>query len=216
MTQIFSPLGNTVARVVFYGSPIVVALVLVAWYMIVNSPYSTEVGVVREQPVPFSHLHHASGLGIDCRFCHTSVEKSAFAGMPSTEICMHCHSHIWRDSPMLEPVRASYRTGDPLEWRRVHDLPDFVFFNHSIHVNKGIGCESCHGRVDLMPLTWKTQTLYMDWCLGCHREPEKHMRSRDEIFKFGVALRPLDERRELAVHYGVPSRNLTDCYVCHR
>jgi hypothetical protein len=216
MPQIFGRASNTVARVTFYGAAIVLAMAFYVWGMVVNSPYSTEVGVVREQGVPFSHEHHVGGLGIDCRYCHTSVEKSAFAGIPSTEICMHCHSQIWRDSPLLEPVRESYRTGKPLEWRRVHDLPDFVFFNHSIHVAKGIGCESCHGRVDRMPLTWKTETLYMEWCLDCHREPERQMRSTDQIVQFDVPLRSIAESKELAAHFGVPSRNLTDCYVCHR
>ncbi len=216
MAQVFSPTWSMLFRVGFYGVPIVASAVIYAWAIIVRSPYSTEVGVAREQPVPFGHEHHVSGLGIDCRYCHTSVEKSAFAGIPSTDICMHCHSQIWRDSPTLEPVRASARTGEPIAWRRVHDLPDFVFFDHSIHVSKGVGCESCHGRVDQMPLTWKTKSLYMDWCLDCHRNPERSLRPSDEIVKFNVPQPSEAEATALAAHAGVPSRNLTDCYVCHR
>ena len=133
----------------------------------------------REQPIPFSHAHHVGGLGIDCRYCHTSVETSSFAGIPPTKTCMNCHSQIWSTSPTLEPVRESFRTGVSIQWTRVNDLPDYVYFNHSIHVNKGIGCESCHGRVDRMPLTWQENSLQMDWCLDCHRDPGKHIRPRD-------------------------------------
>ena len=135
-----------------------------------------------QQPVPFSHKHHVSDDGIDCRYCHTSVEKSSFAGLPPTETCMTCHSQIWTDSPMLAPVRASFATNTPLKWNRVHDLPGYVYFNHSIHVAKGIGCSTCHGRVDQMPLTRKTETLYMKWCLDCHRNPQKYIRPRDKIY----------------------------------
>ena len=132
--------------------------------------------------MPFSHEHHVRGLGIDCRYCHTSVEKSSFAGIPPTETCMTCHSQIWTDSPMLEPVRTSLRTNTPIRWNRVHDLPDYVYFNHGIHVQKGVGCVSCHGRVDQMPLTWKAEPMTMEWCLSCHRNPEKHLRPREEVF----------------------------------
>ena len=126
-----------------------------------------------EQPVPFSHAHHVGGLGIDCRYCHTTVETSSFANIPPTKTCMNCHSQIWSTSPTLEPVRASFRTGESIRWTRVYDLPDFVYFNHSIHVNKGVGCESCHGRVDQMPLTWQENSLQMEWCLDCHRNPRE-------------------------------------------
>jgi hypothetical protein len=132
--------------------------------------------------VQFSHEHHVAGLGIDCRYCHTSVEHTNYAGMPSTKTCMTCHSQIWTNAELLKPVRDSFREDKPIRWTRVHDLPDYVQFNHSIHVQKGIGCVSCHGRVDQMPLMWKTQSLYMEWCLSCHREPEKHVRPRDKVF----------------------------------
>jgi hypothetical protein len=129
------------------------------------------VEVPREQPVPFSHKHHVSGLGIDCRYRHTSVEKSAFAGIPPTDTCMTCHSQLWTDAPLLAPVRESLARHQPMQWNRVHDLPDFVFFNHSIHVRQGIGCATCHGPVDRMPLTWQQNTLFMKWCLDCHKDP---------------------------------------------
>src|SRR3954471_16910022 len=182
MAQIFHRSANTLARVTIFGAVFAVAFVLWVIGGIVRSPYAADQGIEREQPVPFSHDHHAGGLGIDCRYCHTSVEKSAFAGMAPTETCMTCHSQLWTDAPMLAPVRESLVTGKPIQWRRVHDLPDFVYFNHSIHVNKGIGCSTCHGRVDKMPITWQANTLYMKWCLDCHNEPQKFIRPRDEVF----------------------------------
>ena len=148
----------------------------------IGRPYTTWVRVPREQPVPFSHKHHVDGLGIDCRYCHTSVETSHYAGMPPTETCMTCHSQLWTQAALLEPVRQSLATGMPIQWNRVNDLPDFVYFDHSIHVNKGIGCATCHGQVDQMPLTWKENTLYMKWCLECHRAPENEIRPRGEVF----------------------------------
>jgi hypothetical protein len=172
--------------------------------------------VVREQPVPFSHKHHVSGLGIDCRYCHTAVETSSFAGIPPTETCMSCHSQIWFDSPMLEPVRASFQTGRALHWTRVHDLPDFVYFNHSIHLEKGVGCSTCHGRVDQMPLTLAEHSLLMEWCLDCHRMPERFVRPRGYIFRMDWTppANQLTLGRRLVKEYGI--RKLTDCYTCHR
>jgi hypothetical protein len=172
----------------------------------------------RRQPVPFSHQHHVGGLGIDCRYCHTSVEQSGFAGLPPTETCMTCHSQIWRDAPVLAPVRESWATGRPLHWQRVHDLPDYVYFNHSIHVQKGVACVVCHGRVDEMPLMWKTESLYMRWCLDCHEAPAKHLQPRSEVFVMkddpgSSAARGL----ELAKAYGIrPPAQLEDCSTCHR
>ena len=205
-----------------------------------RSPYATQVDVVRDQPVPFSHDHHTSGLGIDCRYCHATAETAAFAGMPTTETCMGCHSQIWRDSPLLAPVRESWRTGQPLAWTRVYDLPDFVYFNHSIHIAKGIGCESCHGRVDKMPLMRKATTLHMEWCLDCHEHPERNVRERADLFVFGRpeqphaaheagertesterpegvagAEKPNDET-ELVKEYGIVRAQLLDCVICHR
>src|SRR5690606_2276314 len=167
MAQIFHPSTNVIAKAALFAGVFVLAGIAWAGSLWVRSSYVTQVDVVRDQPVPFSHDHHVSGLGIDCRYCHTSVEKSSFAGIPSTEICMGCHSQIWKNSELLAPVRESYRTGESLQWTRVNDLPDFVYFNHSIHIAKGVACESCHGRVDKMPLMRKAASLHMEWCLEC-------------------------------------------------
>ena len=166
MAQIFHPSTNLIAKASIFGA--VFMLAGAAWIgdRVQRSPYVTEAKVAREQPVPFSHKHHVQGLGLDCRYCHTTVEESAFAGMPSTKTCMTCHSQLFTDAPMLEPVRESYRTNRSVEWRRVHDLPDFTYFDHSIHVAKGVGCSTCHGRVDRMPLVWRENTLNVLrlWC----------------------------------------------------
>ena len=172
-----------------------------------------------QQPIPFSHKHHVTDDGIDCRYCHTSVEKSSFAGIPSTETCMTCHSQIWTDAPMLASVRESLATGKPLKWTRVNDLPDYVYFNHSVHVAKGIGCSNCHGRVDQMPLTRKAQTLYMRWCLDCHENPQKYIRPRDKVFDAAWQPPPdqLEQGQELIRQYHVDtSGRLTNCSACHR
>jgi len=218
MSQIFHPAMNTLSRVSVFGGIIAVVSGVFAWDRFYRSAYVTEVDVVREQPVPFSHEHHVGRLEIDCRYCHTTVETAAFAGMPATEVCMSCHSLVWKDSPLLEPVRASLRTGEPLKWTRVHDLADFVYFNHSIHVSKGIGCESCHGRVDRMPLMRRTSSLHMSWCLDCHEHPQQHIRERKDVFRFGEAsasAAPLDGRT-LVREYHVDTRQLLDCGICHR
>ena len=170
----------------------------------------------RDQPVPFSHAHHVAGIGIDCRYCHTSVEFSATAGIPPTKTCMNCHSQIWNQSPALEPVRASFRSGQSIEWTRVHDLPDFAYFNHSAHVSKGVGCTTCHGPVDRMPLMWQYSSLQMEWCLDCHRAPEKYVRPKEEVFS--VAWQPppdqIEQGRALVKAYGIQTR--TSCSACHR
>src|SRR5881409_1682198 len=154
MPQIFYPSTNTISRVSIAAAVLALTAFALVGGALQRSPYLTEVGVPREQPVPFSHKHHVSGIGIDCRYCHTSVEESSFAGIPPTKTCMNCHSQIWADSPTLEPVRASLREDRSLEWTRVNNLPDFVYFDHSIHVRRGVGCTTCHGPVDQMPLTW--------------------------------------------------------------
>jgi hypothetical protein len=218
MAQIFHPSMNTFSKVTIFGGIFLVASLAFAWDRINRSAYFTQADVVRDQPVPFSHEHHVRGLGIDCRYCHTTVEKSAFAGLPATEICMSCHSQIWKDSPMLAPVRESYRNGTPLKWTRVHDLPDFVYFNHSIHVAKGIGCESCHGRVDQMPLMRRANTLQMGWCLECHGHTEQFVRDRNEIYDFGKPARTnaREHGQELVKEYGIDTKQLLDCGICHR
>ncbi len=216
MAQLFHPSTNAFSRATIFGGVFILAGLGWAIDTWVRSSYVTQVDVVRDQPVPFSHDHHVSGLGIDCRYCHTTVETSSFAGVPSTEICMGCHSQIWKDSALLAPVRESFRTKTPLKWTRVHDVPDYVYFDHSVHVNNGVGCESCHGRVDRMPLMRKANTLHMEWCLDCHRHPETRIREKDEIVKFGID--PPEEERglELEKEYQINASQLTNCYVCHR
>lgn len=215
MPQVFHPSFNTISRVSIFGAVFIAMGAFGIAYSVVRSPYVTEVGVVREQPVPFSHKHHVGEVGLDCRYCHTSVEESASAGLPSTQTCMNCHAQLFKDSPLLAPVRDSFRTGEPLAWTRVHDLPDFAAFNHSIHVNKGIGCSTCHGQVDNMPLMWRESTLQMQWCLDCHRNPEQHIRPREEIFNMNwkPADDPQFDARKLVVDYHVQSK--TNCSICH-
>ncbi|MFN2387574.1 MAG: cytochrome c3 family protein [Thermoanaerobaculia bacterium] len=217
--QIFHRSTNTISRVSLFGAVFFLAFLGWLFGAIQRSPYVTQQGVAREQPVQFSHQHHVGAVGIDCRYCHTTVETSSFAGIPPTKTCMNCHSQIWATSPILEPVRESFRTDESLEWTRVHDLPDFSYFNHSIHVAKGIGCETCHGRVDRMPLIWQASSLQMEWCLECHREPERFVRPREEVFTMGW-VPPKDQLelgRELVKQYGIrTSFELTSCSMCHR
>ena len=218
MAQIFHPSTNTLSKVTIFGALFLIAGLFWLLAELNRSSYATGADVVRNQPVPFSHKHHVSGLGIDCRYCHTSVEQSAFAGIPSTATCMNCHNQIWTNSPMLEPVRESYRTGQPLRWTRVHDLADFAYFNHSIHVNKGVGCVTCHGRVDQMPLVYQARSLLMEWCLDCHRNPEQFIRPREEIFNMTWTA-PIDQMElgaELVRKYNIRTEQLTDCSICHR
>ncbi len=218
MPQIFHPSTNTFSKLSIFGAVFFLAALLWVVAAISRSSYITRTGVAREQPVPFSHKHHVSGLGIDCRYCHTSVEETAFAGVPPTKTCMTCHSQIWSDSPMLEPVRESFRTDKSLEWIRVHDLPDFVYFNHSIHVKKGVGCVSCHGRVDQMPLVWKAHSLDMEWCLECHRHPEQFVRPRESVLR--MDWQPVGDQltlgEALVKEYHIDKSKLTNCSTCHR
>jgi Cytochrome c7 and related cytochrome c len=217
MPQIFHPSMNTISRLTIFGAVFVISALGWLLLTVVRSPYVTNVGVVKEQPVPFSHKHHVSEAGIDCRYCHTSVESSSFAGIPPTQTCMNCHSQIWSQSPMLEPVRASFRDGKPLEWNRVHDLPDYVYFDHSIHVAKGVACTTCHGEVDQMPLMYRAASLHMEWCLGCHRHPDEHIGPRDAVFATSAQLAQMsisESRARLAADYHVQSK--TNCSICHR
>jgi hypothetical protein len=218
MSQIFHRSTNTLSRVSIYAAVFILAGV--AWVLMAldRSPYTTRQGIVLTQPVPFSHEHHVAGLGLDCRYCHTSVETSRFAGIPPTATCMNCHKLIWADSGMLEPVRASLREDRPIVWTRVNDLPDFTYFDHSIHVAKGIGCASCHGRVDEMPLMRRAAPLQMEWCLECHRHPEREVRPRAEVFnpKWQATDRTSLGPR-LVREYGIRSaQDLTSCSTCHR
>ena len=218
MPQIFRRSSNTWARASLAGGALLFFLFWGVLYAVYWSPDPTDAQVARGQGVPFSHQHHYSGLGIDCRYCHTTVETSSFAGIPPTETCMSCHSQVWTDAPLLAPVRQSMASGRPLEWNRVNDLPDFVYFNHGVHVQKGIGCSTCHGRVDQMPLTWKEHSLYMRWCLDCHEAPEKSVRPRDQVFNMAW-VPPADQRArglKLVVEYGIHTEQLRDCSMCHR
>jgi Cytochrome c7 and related cytochrome c len=219
MSQIFHHTANSFAKM----SLVLVALLLgfAGWAVDrgSRSDFTTRAFQAREQPVPFSHAHHVGGIGIDCRYCHTSVETSSFAGIPPTKTCMNCHSQIWSTSPTLEPVRASFREDKSINWTRVHDLPDFVYFNHSIHVAKGVGCETCHGRVDKMALTWQQNSLQMEWCLNCHRNPEQYVRPKQFITTMGYEPQGDQETigRKLVAEYKIQdARTLTSCNTCHR
>jgi Cytochrome c7 and related cytochrome c len=232
MSQIFHRSTNTLSRATIFGAVFVIAALGWVGYSIQGSPYVTYAGVRKPQPVPFSHQHHVTGLGIDCRYCHTSVETSSFAGIPPTKTCMNCHSQIWTNAQLLEPVRASYRSGESLQWTRVNQLPDFVYFNHSIHVTKGVGCNTCHGPVDQMPLMYQQESLQMEWCLSCHRAPQNNLRPRDQVFNMRyqqpsstnpvvVDGQSYTEQAALGValikKYNVRNvMDITSCNTCHR
>jgi hypothetical protein len=179
--------------------------------------YPIAVNAPVEQPIPFSHKHHVGDDGIDCRYCHSSVEDSAFAGIPPLSTCLTCHSQLFTDQPVLQPLMRAYAGQAALRWRRIHQLPDFVYFNHSIHVAKGVGCVSCHGALDQMPLTWRVAPLTMQWCLDCHRAPERVLRPRDQVFNLHwQAQDQLALGRKLLAEYKIDKQRLTDCSVCHR
>ncbi|MCC6910095.1 MAG: cytochrome c3 family protein [Phycisphaerales bacterium] len=217
MGQIFHPSANSLVRAGLGLLVILALLALSSVLLVERSPINTLVGVALSQPVPFSHAHHVQEIGIDCRYCHSTVEDEAFAGVPATERCMHCHSQIWADSPMLAPVRESFATGIPLQWARVHDLPDYVYFNHSIHVSKGIGCSTCHGQLDRMPLTAKAESLNMDWCLACHRHPAPSLRPVGATFDMDWSRNiETPTATGLMERNGVQTQGLTNCSACHR
>jgi hypothetical protein len=219
MPQIFPRSVSTLAKVGFIGAPAALGFIVWAWLIYIRSSYGTNQGLIRVHEVPFSHEHHVGVLGIDCRYCHTSVEHSSNAGMPPTKTCMNCHSQIWVGSEMLEPVRASYRSDKSLRWKQVYNLPGFVYFDHSIHIHKGVGCTSCHGHIDEMPLTYQSPSLLMEWCLDCHRHPEKSLRPEKEIFNMKWQAPPdqIEQGRELAKEYQLRDTHfLTSCSVCHR
>lgn len=219
MAQIFHRSTNTISKVTIYGAVFILCGLGYIFYEVNQSAYYSYIHVARQQPVPFSHKHHVTDDGIDCRYCHTLVEKSPYAGLPTTHICMSCHSKLWLNSSMLEPVRVSYATDRSLEWTRVNSVPDFVYFNHSIHINKGIGCTTCHGPIASMPLTYRNQTLYMRWCINCHNHPEEYVRPRDQVFN-ATYTPPGDQLalgRRLVKEYKIKgARQITDCYTCHR
>ena len=230
--QIFHRSTNTISRATIFGAIFVIAMLFWAAAEVQRSPYVTYAGVARPQPAPFSHQHHVGGLGIDCRYCHTSVEVSSFAGIPPTRTCLNCHAQIWTGAPMLEPVRESFSSGKSLIWNRVNDLPDFVYFNHSIHINKGVGCNTCHGPVDRMPLMYNYASLQMEWCLDCHRAPEKNLRPRDQVFNMRYEepssgnpimvdgktyTDQISLGRDLVTKYKLRTvADITSCSTCHR
>lgn len=218
MSQIFHPRMNVIARASLLGAVLLlIGLGILVWYL-VNSPVMTQVGVAKAQPVPFSHEQHVGGLGLDCRYCHSFVEVSNTATIPPTETCMGCHGEVAAGSSALAPVRASAEEGQPLAWIRVHDLADYVYFNHAIHVQQGVGCETCHGRIDQMPVVAKAESLQMSWCLECHRSPELYVRPQEAVFTMGWEA-PADQATlgaQLVAEYGIQVDHLTDCSVCHR
>ncbi|HET9227966.1 MAG TPA: cytochrome c3 family protein [Thermoanaerobaculia bacterium] len=202
-----------------FGAVFFIALLAWIFSALLRSSYATGQGIILKQPVPFSHDHHVAGLGIDCRYCHSSVEVSSSAGMPSSETCMNCHRQIWTNADLLEPVRSSFANNTPIVWQRVHDLPDFVYFNHSVHVAKGIGCVTCHGEVDRMPLMFQQASLQMEWCLACHRDPGKFVRPKEEVFNLNWEP-PADKKDAQALQaklaHDYKLQSLTSCSTCHR
>ncbi|MCS7021307.1 MAG: cytochrome c family protein [Gemmataceae bacterium] len=246
MPQVFPKALNPIAKVVVLGFPLLLGSAGLTGAAFYRSSYATGVDEILPQPVAFSHAHHVGQLGIDCRYCHTSVENSSSANIPPTKTCMNCHQQIWQGADMLAPVRESYRQDKPIEWNRVHNVPHYVYFNHSIHIAKGVGCVECHGRVDQVNLTKQHATLLMEWCIACHREPEKFLRPRSEVFSMtwtpakGGVWQPEDffhadspeaqtligtprptTQQELGAllkeQYKVRDRvTLTNCSMCHR
>ena len=232
MAQIFHSSTNTISRVTIVGAFLLVGALLWVFAQLQRSPYYSQAGVRRNQPVPFSHQHHVGGLGLDCRYCHTSVEVSSFAGIPPTKTCMNCHAQIWTNAALLEPVRQSFRTGASLVWTRVNAVPDYVYFDHSIHLSKGVGCDDCHGPVDRMPLMYPQNTMLMEWCLNCHREPEKFLRPHDQVFnmryqkptaRYPVIVdgRTFTDQPSLGGYLRAQNhlrsvQDITSCSTCHR
>ncbi len=217
MAAIFKPTANLASTLIL----LILAVGFVGgigwWWLWPRTDYVRNVRWTIEQPVPFSHKHHVAGLGIDCRYCHTAVEVSSSAGLPPTYTCMSCHSQVWTNAAILAPVRESLAGGKPIVWNRVTNLPDYVYFNHSIHIAKGVGCQSCHGDVASMALTYKARTLTMQFCLNCHRNPGPQLRPKAALYDTEWQ-RTADtpSPQALMAEYHVPDRNLTDCSLCHR
>jgi len=216
MSQLFHRQSNIYSRLSIVALGLFAAGLGAMVGVIHLGSFYTNQDVFVEQPIQFSHAHHVGGVGIDCRYCHTSVEESAFANIPPTKTCMNCHSQIWTNAPILEPVRASFRDNTRLQWTRVNDLPDFVYFNHSVHIKKGMGCATCHGRVDRMPLLYQKASLQMAWCLDCHRNPEQYVRPREAVFQmdYEPPSNQLELGAQLVKAYDI--RSLTNCSTCHR
>jgi hypothetical protein len=217
MPQLFQPYADTVARCVLVAIVVVPFLAIGVGYWVSASEYVTDHSLTLNQPVAFSHQHHVGGLGIDCRYCHDGVESSPVAGVPPTHTCMTCHSQLYTQTEMLAPVRLSLATGQPIRWNKVNKLPAYVYFDHSIHIAKGVGCTTCHGDVARMPLMRQGMPLTMGWCLDCHRDPAPNLRPRESVFdpdwKFPTGQA---ERGLVLAHQYLDNKHLTDCSVCHR
>lgn len=219
MAQIFHRSTNFIARFSVFSALFLIGLALIAVLAVARSPYMTRQNISREQPVQFSHKHHVGDDGIDCRYCHTGVETSAVAGIPPTKTCMNCHSVLFNNASYLEPLRASFRDDKSIEWVKIHRLADFVYFNHSIHVNKGVGCTTCHGPIDQMPLVFQANTLLMQWCLDCHRNPAPNLRPMDKVF--AMDWKPASDQEEQGQKFMLERKirttvELTNCSTCHR
>jgi hypothetical protein len=216
MPQIFDRSSNALARMGLVLTGLIVIALGVTLDQLQRSPWVTRQGQRPDQPVPFSHKHHVQGLGLQCQYCHVTVERSSYAGVPPTRTCMNCHQQIWTNASLLEPVRQSWNTGQSIPWIRVHDLPDYVFFNHEIHVNKGVGCATCHGQVDEMPLMFAQNTLQMEWCLDCHRNPVKNLRPTGEVYNMAWK-QPTESHpvwcSAVDVKSGVPTAESVNCAV---
>lgn len=219
MAQLFNKSANNIAKISLIMVPILGATAFFVFTQLARSSYLTGQYVEKQQPVQFSHKHHVGDDGIDCRYCHQTVETTGSAGMPSTQTCMNCHSQLFADQPYLETVRASFRDNKPIEWERVHDLPEYTYFNHSIHIAKGVGCSTCHGQIDNMPAVYQESSLQMEWCIACHRAPENFIRPKSEIYNMQWKDGDIDaaERQQLKADYKIRSKEMmTSCSVCHR
>lgn len=220
MAQFFHKSANNIARISMVVAVLLGGTVFYVYTQVARSSYLTGRYLEKQQPVQFSHKHHVGDDGIDCRYCHTTVETTASAGMPPTQTCMNCHNQLWADSPYLEPIRASYRENKPIEWERVHDLPEYAYFNHSIHINKGVGCASCHGDIANMPAVYQENTLQMEWCLSCHRDPAPNIRPKSEIYNTSWNANDMTTEQQAEVDGKIKNLRskemLTSCSTCHR
>ena len=216
--QVFHPSTNSLARTSLLVGALLAAIIPALLAVYIRSDFYSRVRDPLSQPIPFSHERHVAGNGMDCRYCHTSVENAAFAGIPATETCMTCHSQVLAGTTLIQNIQTSWDTDKPIVWTRVNDLPDYVFINHSIHISKGVGCDTCHGPVNQMRLTWREHPLQMEWCLDCHRHPEKFLRPREEVFNMNYQA-PADQLalgERLVREYNVNTSQITSCSTCHR
>ncbi|MBV9289554.1 MAG: cytochrome c3 family protein [Hyphomicrobiales bacterium] len=218
MAQLFSPYADTAVRVALFALAASPAILIGGGYAITRSPYITGQFLFHTQPVLFSHEHHVGFDGLDCRYCHFGVETSRWAGIPPTEVCMTCHSQLFTDAPVLATERHSLVSGEPIRWTRVRSLPDYVYFDHAIHIAKGVGCTTCHGQVDQMPLTLQAEPMTMAWCINCHKNPAPYLRKPEDVFADSWSPPPdqHEEGRKLMAHYEIDTTHLIDCSVCHR